>query len=141
MIRSVLITLFAFSILIPILGCSTTKVYYMDENKYKPTGSVDILYKEPGRSYYVIAIMEAKAPKYDNGNFVYEKMRVKAQKIGAHAIIPISHVTLPEYTSTPIRPVLHTGRKSGESELNMKGFWRAPEVWAQAYAVRYSEPD
>lgn len=141
MTYSALRILFLAVALASMIGCSSTKVYFMDEDRYRPTRSVDILYKPSGKPYFIIAILEAKAPKYDTGHFVYEKMRKKAQKIGAHAIIPISHVTIPEYTSRPIRPVLHTGRKSGKSRLNTKGFWRAPEVWASAYAVRYTEPD
>ncbi|MDX1586299.1 MAG: hypothetical protein R3222_06125 [Balneolaceae bacterium] len=121
-------------------ACSSTKVYYASEDRYKPTRSVEILSQAPKQPYVVIATLEARAPAYENGEFVFEKMRSKARKIGAHAIIPFEYHNIPNYSSAPLKPNYTPPRKPGEVHTS-RILQRQPKSWGKALAIRYLETD
>lgn len=127
--------------LLLIYGCSSTKVYYEADKKYKPTRSVEILDSKPRKPYIVIATLEASAPKYDNGQFVFEKMRQKAQKIGAHAIVPIEFREIPEHTSVTVEPDYRPPEKPGRIDISKGVYLKQPKIWGKALAIRFPKPD
>lgn len=122
-------------------GCASTKVYYESEERYKPTRSVEILPISPKQPYIVIATLEARSPAYENGEFVFEKMREKARRIGAHAIIPFEYHTIPVNSSAPLKPNYTPPRKPGKVHSYPGIFQRQPKSWAKALAIRYLETD
>lgn len=127
--------------LLLIYGCSSTKVHYVADKKYKPTRSVDILDQEPREPYIVIATLEASAPRYDNGQFVFEKMRQKAQKIGAHAIVPIEFHEIPENTSVSVEPDYRPPEEPGRINISSGSYLKQPKVWGKAIAIRFLESE
>lgn len=129
------------TVLLLIYGCSSTKVHYEADIKYKPTRSVDILDRKPRKPYIVIATLEASAPRYDNGQFVFEKMRQKAQKIGAHAIVPIEFHEIPENTSVSVEPDYRPPDKPGRINIPTGAYLKQPKVWGKAIAIRFLGPD
>lgn len=127
---------FVLSLLI-LYGCATTKVHYFGKEKYKPTRSVELLDHRPKRLYVEIAILEDKAPHYVDGQFVFEKMKNKAQKIGAHAIIPIEYHSIPQVQTTRIGSTYPHPIRPGQRTTPRRVFRMVPKVWAKAIAIRY----
>ncbi|MDX1639499.1 MAG: hypothetical protein R3281_16150 [Balneolaceae bacterium] len=119
-------------------GCSSTKVHYLSESRYRPTKSAEIVEREPDRPYQTIAIIEGKSPKFSDGKLVYERMRIKARRIGAHAILPFEYhsTDLPPNVVRPAMPP-HPGQKPG-AEI-VPGLHRQPREWAKAFAIRYTD--
>lgn len=118
-------------------ACASTKVYYESDERYKPTRSVEILQYTPKQAYIVIATLEASSPTYENGNFVFEKMRNKAQRIGAHAIIPVEFYSIPDYSSAPFKPAYIPPRKPGKVNIPIGIIRKQPKSWGKALAIRY----
>ena len=58
---------------------------------YEPTENVQLLLEEPSRPYEIIAIIEAEGSQYNNQSQVVRAARGKAEKIGAHAIMPVAN--------------------------------------------------
>lgn len=134
--KSIKSILFALALLL-ISGCITTKVHYLGEEKYKPTRSVELLDRRPDRLYVEIAILEDKAPYYVDGQFVFDKMKNKARKIGAHAIIPIEYHSVPQVQTTRVGLTHPHPRKPGNRRVPHRVIRRVPKVWAKAIAIRY----
>ncbi|NGP75758.1 hypothetical protein G3570_03885 [Balneolaceae bacterium YR4-1] len=138
----VTISWIAFAVILSLLqGCGSTKVHYTVEKRYKPTRSVEILTGTPERSHIVIATLEASSPSYDNGEFVFEKMRNKAQRIGAHAILPIEYQSIPNYSSAPLNPTYLPPPKPGKLNPSPRIFRQPPKSWGKALAIRYLDED
>jgi len=123
-------------------GCGSMKVHYLTENRYKATRSAEILQREPERPYIMIAILEGRSPKFRDGAFVFEKLRNKARRIGAHAIMPF------EYFATPDTPVVSErpqpqgiGRNGRGSRPDLFDLPKQPREWGKAYAIRYTDTD
>lgn len=127
------------AILFLLSGCASTKVHFIGEERYKPSRAVEILTSRPDRAYLEIALIEAKAPKYADGNFVFEKMRSKAQKIGADALITFDYDEIPELMPSRESPVTVGPRKPGTVDILSQQLSRQPKVWATALAIRYVE--
>ncbi len=63
----------------------------MDPSRtYAPTENVLLLLEEPENEFQIIAIIEAKATQYNTQSDAVKAARKEAQKIGAHAIIPMT---------------------------------------------------
>ncbi|HKL19603.1 MAG TPA: hypothetical protein VJ905_11565 [Halalkalibaculum sp.] len=124
-------------------GCSSTKVYHTGEERYKPTRSVEILTHTPQRAYIVIATLEATSPAYANGEFVFEKMRNRAQRIGAHAIIPMEYHTVPGHSTVPLKPSYTPPGRPGKANVprSIIRIRKQPKSWAKALAIRYTESE
>ena len=74
-----------------ISGCAGADVMLVDPSqKYEPTENVQFLLEEPSRPYEMIAVIEAKGSQYNNQSQVVRAARREAEKIGAHAIMPVS---------------------------------------------------
>ncbi|MYC15695.1 MAG: hypothetical protein F4Y39_18375 [Gemmatimonadetes bacterium] len=72
-------------------GCVGTSAVMINSSRtYPPTDNITILFKEPDRTYEIIAIIEGNGTVFNNQSQVLKEMQVKAQKIGAHAIIPLT---------------------------------------------------
>lgn len=136
--KSLILMILALTLL---QGCASTKVYYSSDERYKPTRSVEILSQSPKQPYVVIATLEARSPAYENGEFVFEKMRTKARKIGAHAIIPFEYHTIPNFSSAPLKPNYTPPRKPGEVDTSPRIIQRQPKSWGKALAIRYLDMD
>ena len=121
-------------------SCASTKVNYTGNERYKPTRSVEILSPNPKQPYVVIATLEARSPSYENGEFVFEKMRNKAQQIGAHAIIPVEFYSIPDYSTAPVTPAYTPPRKPWKTPISNRVI-RKPRSWAKAIAIRYFESE
>lgn len=128
-----------FAILFLFNGCASTKVHFIGEERYKPSRAVEILKSRPDRAYLEIALIEAKAPKYADGNFVFEKMRSKAQKIGANALIPFDYDEIPELIPSRESRITVGTRKPGTVDILSQNLSRQPKVWEKALAIRYVE--
>ncbi len=77
--------------LILLSACVNTDAVLLDPSQtYQPTESVQILFVEPTEPYEIIAIVEGNGSIFNNQSQVLKKIRKKAQKIGAHAIILLS---------------------------------------------------
>jgi len=125
------------AILFLFIGCASTKVHFIGEERYKPSPEVVILETRPERPYLEIAVIEAKAPKYADGNFVFEKMRSKAQKIGADALLPFDYDEAPEPLTSRESPITYGPRRPNTVDILTKHLGRQPKVWAKALAIRY----
>lgn len=82
-------------LLILLQGCATSYSILLDENqKYKPTKSVELLTTNPEREFIQIGIIETKSG-YANEPFtaLINSARTKAKAIGADAILLINNET------------------------------------------------
>lgn len=72
-------------------GCAGADVMLIDPSTtYAPTENVLLLFEEPESEYEIIAVIEAKASQYNTESDAVKAARKEAQKIGAHAIIPMT---------------------------------------------------
>ena len=72
-------------------GCVGTSAVMINSSRtYPPTDNITILFKEPDQAYEIIAIIEGNGTVFNNQSQILKEMQVKAQKIGAHAIIPLT---------------------------------------------------
>lgn len=127
--------------LLLISRCSSTKVHYETDKKYKPNRSFDIPDRKPRKPYIVIATLEVGAPRYNDGQFVFEKIRQKAQKIGEHAMAPIEHREIPEHTPVTDEPDYRLPGKPESINNSTEAYLKQPKVWGKANALRFTLPD
>lgn len=77
-----------------ISGCAQTSAVMLDSRKsYAPTSAVEILIEKPQRNHVVIAMLEATGPVGTPLTQLIESMRLKAQAVGADAVIPTENAS------------------------------------------------
>lgn len=75
-----------------VCGCvATTAVMLNSGSKFPPTDNVEILFEvPPDRDCKMIGIIEGNGTQFNNYSAVLKKVQEKAQKIGAHAVVPLT---------------------------------------------------
>ena len=109
------------------VGCAATSVVMINSaQKYPPTENVVLLFEIPERDHEIIAIVEGNGSIFNNYSQVLKKTQERAQKIGAHAIIPLR----PETEYVPSASVTNFDG----SPLTIPG---GTKITVKAVAIRY----
>lgn len=88
--RKLLAVTAAISLGLLSFGCATTSVVMMEPGQsYAPVSHTELLFKQPGRPYKQIAILESRGPVGTPLPDLLENMRAKGQDIGADAVVPV----------------------------------------------------
>ena len=109
------------------VSCASTSVVRINSAQtYPPTENVVILFEIPEQDHEIIAIVEGNGSIFNNYSQVLQKIQEKAQKIGAHAIIPLA----PESVYVPSTNVTNFDG----SPLTIPG---GTKMTIKAVAIRY----
>ena len=116
-------------LLLLFLGCAFANVNLIDPSqKYEPSPNTLLLFTNPTQSFKVIAIVEGSGSPYNNESQVIEAMRIKAQSIGAHAVIIVN--TEKEY----VLPSTHANPVQGGPPIYLSG---GNKIITKGYAIRF----